>query len=134
MEHLELVDPAQLTIDTNVRADVQLDKEFLASIKEHGVLQPVIAQRKENGGIHVLFGQRRTLAAVENNLTQIPVYIVDSLTEADRMAKQVVENDQRQALTEADRAEAFHQLSLLESPQPRLPAKPEPRKPSSKPP
>ncbi|WP_066303667.1 ParB/RepB/Spo0J family partition protein [Arthrobacter luteolus] len=113
MEHLELVNPAQLTIDANVRADVQLDKEFLASIKEHGVLQPVIAQRKENGGIHVLFGQRRTLAAVENNLTRIPVYIVDSLTEADRMAKQVVENDQRQALTEVDRAEAFHQLSLL---------------------
>lgn len=130
MEHLELVNPAQLTIDANVRADVQLDKEFLASIKEHGVLQPVIAQRKESGGIHVLFGQRRTLAAVENNLTQIPVYIVDSLNEADRMAKQIVENDQRQALTEP---KPFTSSRFLESPPRRLPAKPELRKPSSKP-
>ena len=113
MTVLEQIDPAQLTIDTNVRADVQLDKAFLASIKEHGVIQPVVAHRTEDGTVHVLYGQRRTLAAVENKLTQMPVYIVDSLTEADRLAKQVVENDQRKALTEVDRADAFHQLSLL---------------------
>lgn len=113
MTVLEHIDPAQLTIDTNVRADVQLDKAFLASIKEHGVIQPVVAHRTEDGTVHVLYGQRRTLAAIENKLTQMPVYIVDSLTEADRLAKQVVENDHRQALTEVDRAEAFHQLSLL---------------------
>ncbi|MFJ7751842.1 ParB/RepB/Spo0J family partition protein [Arthrobacter sp. NPDC097144] len=113
MTVLEQIDPAQLTIDANVRADVQLDKAFLASIKEHGVIQPVVAHRTEDGTVHVLYGQRRTLAAVENKLTEMPVYIVDSLTEADRLAKQVVENDHRQALTEVDRADAFHQLSLL---------------------
>ena len=113
MTVLEQIDPAHLTIDANVRADVQLDKAFLTSIKDHGVIQPVVAHRTEDGTLHVLYGQRRTLAAVENKLTQMPVYIVDSLTEADRLAKQVVENDQRQALTDQDRAEAFHQLSLL---------------------
>lgn len=102
-----------MTIDANVRADVQLDKAFLASIKEHGVIQPVVAHRTKDGGVHVLYGQRRTLAAVETKLDLIPVYVVDSLTEADRLAKQVVENDHRQALTDHDRAEAFHQLSLL---------------------
>ncbi len=113
MTVLEMIDPATLTIDANVRADVQLDKAFLASIKEHGVIQPVVAHRPEGGGVHVLYGQRRTLAAVETAQALIPVYIVESLAEADRLAKQVVENDHRQALTDHDRAEAFHQLSLL---------------------
>ncbi|WP_394252927.1 ParB/RepB/Spo0J family partition protein [Arthrobacter pityocampae] len=113
MSVLEQINPATLTIDANVRAEAQLDKAFLSSIKEHGVIQPVVAHRTEDGTVHVLYGQRRTLAAVENNLDTMPVYVVDSLTEADRLAKQIVENDQRRELTDNDRAEAFHQLSLL---------------------
>ncbi|WP_341395322.1 ParB/Srx family N-terminal domain-containing protein [Arthrobacter sp. G119Y2] len=58
MTVLEQIDPAQLTIDTNVRADVQLDKTFLASIKEHGVIQPVVAHRTEDGTLHIVYGQR----------------------------------------------------------------------------
>lgn len=45
---LEHIDPAQLTIDANVRADVQFDKTFLASIKEHGVIQSVVVHRSED--------------------------------------------------------------------------------------
>lgn len=111
---LEVLNPANLTIDINVRTDANLTPEFLASIKEHGVLQPVIAHRTTPDSTpHVLMGQRRTLAAVENQLSTIPVYIVETLEEADRLAQQVVENDQRTALTDHDRANAFHQMSLL---------------------
>lgn len=109
---LEHLDPTQLTIDANIRADVHLDPEFLASIKQHGVLQPVVAHRTEQG-VHVLYGQRRTLAAVETARSTMPVYVVASLTEADRLVQQMVENDQRLALTDRDRTEAFHQMSLL---------------------
>ncbi|MUK02227.1 hypothetical protein GM708_10000 [Vibrio cholerae] len=109
---LEHLDPTQLTIDANVRADVRLDPEFLASIKQHGVLQPVVAHRTEQG-VHVLYGQRRTLAAVETAQPTMPVYVVALLTEADRLVQQMVENDQRLALNDRDRTEAFHQLSLM---------------------
>lgn len=109
---LEHLDPTELTIDANVRADVRLDPEFLASIKQHGVLQPVVAHRTE-AGVHVLYGQRRTLAAVETARPTMPVYVVASLTEADRLVQQMVENDQRLALNDRDRTEAFHQLSLM---------------------
>lgn len=53
MSVLEMIDPTTLTIDANVRADVQLDKAFLASIKEHGVIQPVVAHRTDSGGVGV---------------------------------------------------------------------------------
>jgi hypothetical protein len=62
---LEMLDPATLTVDINVRKDAALTPDFIASIKEHGVMEPVIAHRKDNGGVHVLMGQRRTRAAVE---------------------------------------------------------------------
>jgi len=110
---LEMLDPKTLTIDVNVRKDAALTPAFVASIKEHGVLEPVIAHRKEDGTVHVLMGQRRTRAAVEAERPEIPVMVTDSPEEAERILTQVVENIQRSALTEADEAEAYHQLSLI---------------------
>ena len=110
---LEMLDPATLTIDINVRKDAALTADFIASIKEHGVMEPVIAHRKDDGTVHVLMGQRRTRAAVEAQRPLIPVMIIDSPEEAERIVTQVVENIQRAELTEADEADAYHQLSLI---------------------
>jgi ParB family chromosome partitioning protein len=110
---LEMLDPATLTIDINVRKDASLKPEFIASIKELGVLEPVIAHRKDDGTVHVLMGQRRTLGAVEAGRQSVPVMIVATPEEADRIVTQVVENIQRTELTEADEADAYHQLSLI---------------------
>ena len=110
---LEMLDPKTLTIDVNVRKDAALTPAFVASIKEHGVLEPVIAHRKEDGTVHVLMGQRRTRAAVEAERPEIPVMVTESPEEAERIITQVVENIQRSALTEADEADAYHQLSLI---------------------
>lgn len=109
----EMLDPKTLTVDTNVRKEAELTTEFVASIKEHGVLVPVVGHRTEDGTVHVQMGQRRTLAAVEAGLATIPVHVVASREEADRLATQVVENEMRRALTDGDRADAYHQMSLL---------------------
>jgi ParB family chromosome partitioning protein len=110
---LEMLDPATLTVDVNVRKDAALTADFIASIKEHGVMEPVIAHRKDDGTVHVLMGQRRTRAAVEADRALIPVMIIESPEEAERIVTQVVENIQRAELTEADEADAYHQLSLI---------------------
>ncbi|MFE4835317.1 ParB/RepB/Spo0J family partition protein [Arthrobacter sp. NPDC056691] len=110
---LEMIDPATLTVDVNVRKDAALTPDFVASIKEHGVMEPVIAHRKDDGTVHVLMGQRRTRAAVEAERPLIPVMIIESPEEAERIVTQVVENIQRAELTEADEADAYHQLSLI---------------------
>jgi ParB family chromosome partitioning protein len=110
---LEMIDPATLIVDINVRKDAALTADFIASIKEHGLMEPVIAHRKEDGNVHVLMGQRRTLGAVEAKRDLIPVMIVSSPEEAERILTQVVENIQRTELTAADEAEAYHQLSLI---------------------
>ncbi|WP_416430384.1 ParB/RepB/Spo0J family partition protein [Paenarthrobacter nicotinovorans] len=110
---LEMLDPTTLIVDINVRKDAALTPEFIASIKEHGVIEPVIAHRNVDGTVHVRMGQRRTLGAVEAQCPLIPVMITASAEDAERIVSQVVENIQRAAMTEADEADAYHQLSLI---------------------
>jgi ParB family chromosome partitioning protein len=114
------VDPATLTIETNVRTDATLTREFIASIKEHGVLVPVLVKRHQDGTLCVRTGQRRTLAAVEAGLPTIPAYVLDSdetitdnAASITRIIEQVTENDQRAAIFDSHRVAAYQQLSLL---------------------
>ena len=114
---LEHLDPTTLVIGENVRDKAGLEPQFVASIGEHGVLQPVTAVRTETG-VEVRDGQRRTLAARAAGLSSIPVYVLDvakmntqSATAA-RIAQQIVANDQRAALTDVQRASGISQMLL----------------------
>lgn len=76
----------------------------------------IAAVRDEHGTVWVRAGQRRTLAAREANLSTVPVY-VRPLTACDqasqtvaRVAEEIVENDQRRQLTEAQRARGIQQM------------------------
>ncbi|KAA1250757.1 nuclease [Mycobacterium simiae] len=113
---IEHVDPHALILDANVRDEAALDARFVASIGEHGVLIPIAAVRGEDGRLRVRAGQRRTLAAREAGLPTVPVY-VRTAAEADetaqlvaRVTEQIVENDQRRQLTDAQRARGIQQM------------------------
>lgn len=110
---VEHIDPSTLVIEANVRPSAPLTPAFVDSIRENGVLTPVLARRDNEGNVLVRAGQRRTLASREAGLATIPVYIVsaDEAT-AERIIQQMVENDQREALTDGDRAAAFQQLAF----------------------
>lgn len=116
---LEHLDPNALLIGENVRDNAALDAQFLASVREHGVLQPITAVRTEDG-VAVRDGQRRTLAARQAGLTAIPVYVLSTAgavpdaktAAAERIAQQIVANDQRTALTDAQRAKGINQMLL----------------------
>lgn len=105
------INPAELTLEDNVRAEAALDKQFLASVKENGVLVPVVAVRGEDGTLKVRMGQRRTLAAQETGIDTIPVYVTDEDDDtATRLIEQIIENDHRLALTQTDRVIGIQQL------------------------
>jgi len=48
------VDPAKLFLGPNVRPAVRLNKSFVASIRERGVLEPVVTYRGDDGTLVVL--------------------------------------------------------------------------------
>jgi ParB family chromosome partitioning protein len=93
-----------------------LDQAFLDSIKEHGVLTPITAERDHDGVVHVRSGQRRTLAARAAGLATVPVYIRaatsgdEKAQVVERVGQQMVENDHRKALTDAQRARGIQQM------------------------
>lgn len=114
---LEHLDPNAVVVGANVRDDsIDLGKDFLASLTEHGVLVPLTAVRDADGSVRVLNGQRRCLAAREVGLASIPVYVMaqgaDSEAEAaaDRIIHQMVTNDQKSDLTDAQRARGIQQM------------------------
>lgn len=113
------LDPADVEIEANVRLDPRLNRDFLASIEEHGVLVPVLAVRVEGQGRPLVReGQRRIQAARQVGLSTVPVYVrtVDgtdtTAARAQRVIEQIVTNDHRAALTEAERARGINQLLL----------------------
>ncbi|WP_333890848.1 ParB/RepB/Spo0J family partition protein [Mycolicibacterium gadium] len=113
---LEHINPHDLVLDDNVRDDADLDAEFVASVKEHGVIQPIVAVRGDDGVVRVRFGQRRTMAAREVGLPTVPVYVLPATTGddkaklAERVAKQIVENDKRRKITDAQRVKGIQQM------------------------
>jgi len=109
---LEHLDPNALETDGNVRDDLALTKQFIASIKENGVLVPITAVRTQDGSVRVRTGQRRTLAAREAGLPTIPVYVIGEGWEdtTRRTIEQLVENDHRSTLTQVQRVHGIQQL------------------------
>lgn len=108
------LDPRTLTIEANVRTDVNLKPEFVESIRDNGVLMPILVQQHEDGTLHVRAGQRRTLAAIAADQATIPARIVTgSDDDAERIIQQMIENDDREGLTTAERAAGYQQMSLM---------------------
>ncbi|GAB3683020.1 hypothetical protein GCM10025868_47210 [Angustibacter aerolatus] len=68
---IQHVDPTTLLVDVNVRHDARLTADFIASIRDRGVLQPIVAVRTADGALRVRLGHRRTLAAVTDARAQV---------------------------------------------------------------
>jgi ParB family chromosome partitioning protein len=85
--------------------------ELTASIREHGVLQPLIVTPGEQPGQYVLIaGERRLEAARLAGLSSVPV-IVREATDQQRLELAIIENVQRADLNPLEEAEAYRQLA-----------------------
>ena len=61
------------------RVDPETDKflELVDSIKENGIIQPILVRPTDNGKYEILAGHCRTEAARQNNLDEVPAFILD---------------------------------------------------------
>ncbi|NMH78645.1 ParB N-terminal domain-containing protein [Pseudonocardia xinjiangensis] len=69
------VDPRQLIIGANVRGTVVLDREFVRSIRDRGVREPIQVRRRADGALVVRKGKRRTLGAIEAGQALVRVLV-----------------------------------------------------------
>lgn len=83
-------------------------EELAQSIKEHGIIQPIIA-RKKGRKYEIIAGERRWRAAKLAGLEEIAV-LVKEMTEQQMMEVAILENLQREDLTPIEEAEAYSSL------------------------
>jgi ParB family transcriptional regulator, chromosome partitioning protein len=116
---LEWVDPVELVVGVNTRTVAALNRGFVGSIADRGVREPITVCRDERGRLVVRTGQRRALAAVQADLRAVPVIIQPdpaagtAAGQVERIVDQLVENQHRQGLPEADEVAAHQQLLEL---------------------
>jgi len=84
-------------------------KELAASIKEKGVLQPIIVSRTGDGTFRLIAGERRWRAASMAGLRKMPAMVKD-VSSVDSLEIALIENIQREDLNPLEMAEAFHRL------------------------
>ncbi len=86
-------------------------QDLTASIREHGVLQPLIVTPGDMEGRFILIaGERRLQAARLAGLASVPV-LVHPATDQQRLELAIIENVQRSDLSPLEQAEAYRQLA-----------------------
>jgi ParB family chromosome partitioning protein len=90
------------------RFDEEAIDSLAASIREVGVLQPIVVRRAQNG-YELIAGERRLRAAKKAGLATIPAVIRDS-EDADTLREAIIENIHREDLGPIELADAFRAL------------------------
>ena len=84
-------------------------QELTASVKEHGILQPLLV-RKKGKTFEVIAGERRLRAATAAELTEVPVMILD-IGDQEALEIALIENLQRDDLNLIEEAEGYKELA-----------------------
>lgn len=87
-------------------------RELADSIREHGIIQPIIAEDAGDGSYFIIAGERRTRAARLAGLTAVPV-IVKKFSDGRKLEVALIENIQRENLNAIEEAQAYHTLMTL---------------------
>ena len=82
--------------------------ELASSIKEHGIIQPVVLRREGNGYV-IVAGERRYRAARKAGLKKIPC-VIRELSEDQNLLIAIIENMQREDLNPIEEAEGLSRM------------------------
>lgn len=107
----------ELSVDQLYRGRYQPRREFgqaaleelAASIRQQGLMQPVVVRPREAGGYEIIAGERRWRACQIAGLSQIPVLVRD-VSDEDVIAMALIENIQREDLSPLEEARALARL------------------------
>lgn len=80
--------------------------ELAASIREKGIIQPLLARKMPDGNFEIIAGERRWRASQMADLKEVPVILKDT-NERETLELALIENIQRQDLNPIEEAEAY---------------------------
>jgi ParB family chromosome partitioning protein len=85
-------------------------RELADSIREHGVLQPLVVVPQDDGTYQLIVGERRLRASQIAGLQKVPVIIREGVEEQKKLELALIENIQRHNLDPIEEAMAYQQL------------------------
>jgi ParB family chromosome partitioning protein len=86
-------------------------QELAASIRENGLIQPLVVRPTPDGMFELIAGERRFLASRIAGLTEVPVVLREA-TQREMLEIALVENLQREDLNAIEEAEAYQRLAM----------------------
>jgi ParB/RepB/Spo0J family partition protein len=98
-----------LSMPFQIRQDQEVDLELAESIKQVGIVEPILVRPKESGMFELVAGDRRFHAAKEVGLTQVPC-MVRLLSDQEALEIQLIENIQRKDLSDIEKAHWLDRL------------------------
>ncbi|MFH1062357.1 MAG: ParB/RepB/Spo0J family partition protein, partial [Candidatus Omnitrophota bacterium] len=103
----EIISPNRYQPRLNFRQDKL--HELIESIKEKGIVQPIIVRRHSNKTYELIAGERRLRAAKELGLLEVPV-VVKQVNDQEMLELSIIENIQRDDLNPIEEAKAYEVL------------------------
>ncbi len=91
------------------RFDTEKMDELICSIREKGIIQPILVRLTENGH-ELVAGERRWRAAKELQLEERPAIIRSDINDSDSLEISLIENIQREELNPIEEANAYREL------------------------
>lgn len=83
--------------------------ELADSIKNHGVIQPILVRENQKGHYEIVAGERRYRASIQAGLKELPA-IVRDISDENALALGLIENIQREELNPIEEAQGFERL------------------------
>jgi ParB family transcriptional regulator, chromosome partitioning protein len=85
-------------------------EELSRSVREHGIIQPLVVTKVADNKYRLIAGERRFRAAQKAGLATVPVVIKEAMADTDILQVALIENIQREDLNSIEEAYAYHQL------------------------
>jgi ParB family chromosome partitioning protein len=85
-------------------------EELSRSVREHGIIQPLVVTKIGDNKYRLIAGERRFRAAQKAELKTVPVVIKETMADGDVLQVALIENIQREDLNPIEEAYAYHQL------------------------
>ena len=85
-------------------------EELADSIREHGLIQPLIVSQVGPGDYTLIAGERRWQASQRAGLEQVPVVVKNDITALEMLELAIIENVQREDLNDLEEGLAYRQL------------------------
>ncbi|MCK5451329.1 MAG: ParB/RepB/Spo0J family partition protein [Candidatus Omnitrophica bacterium] len=110
VEKIKLTDIVPNPFQPRKRFGEKKMEELVSSVKEKGVIQPILVRPAANG-YEIIAGERRWRAAQELQINEIPAIVRTDIDDVNSLEISIIENIQREELNPIEEARAFRELN-----------------------